>query len=89
MGGPAAPLQLGVSHLPARALSGPWGCPGGRDTGALKAAQLLPKGDSDDAAPSGSSVLSSTPPSTSPAAKEASPTPPSSPSVSGGLSSPR
>ncbi|GAB5573226.1 phosphofurin acidic cluster sorting protein 2 isoform X5 [Prionailurus iriomotensis] len=37
-------------------------------------------GDSDDAAPSGSSVLSSTPPSTSPAAKEASPTPPSSPS---------
>ncbi|XP_053784368.1 phosphofurin acidic cluster sorting protein 2 isoform X3 [Desmodus rotundus] len=46
-------------------------------------------GDSDDAAPSGSSVLSSTPPSMSPAAKEASPTPPSSPSVSGGLSSPR
>ncbi|XP_036138056.1 phosphofurin acidic cluster sorting protein 2 isoform X3 [Molossus molossus] len=46
-------------------------------------------GDSDDAAPSGSSVLSSTPPSTSPATKEASPTPPSSPSVSGGLSSPR
>ncbi|XP_013363309.1 PREDICTED: phosphofurin acidic cluster sorting protein 2 isoform X2 [Chinchilla lanigera] len=45
-------------------------------------------GDSDDAAPSGPSVLSSTPPSTSPAAKEASPTPPSSPSVSGGLSSP-
>ncbi|XP_036138047.1 phosphofurin acidic cluster sorting protein 2 isoform X1 [Molossus molossus] len=45
-------------------------------------------GDSDDAAPSGSSVLSSTPPSTSPATKEASPTPPSSPSVSGGLSSP-
>ncbi|XP_053522007.1 phosphofurin acidic cluster sorting protein 2 isoform X1 [Artibeus jamaicensis] len=45
-------------------------------------------GDSDDAAPSGSSVLSSTPPSMSPAAKEASPTPPSSPSVSGGLSSP-
>ncbi|KAB1276875.1 Phosphofurin acidic cluster sorting protein 2 [Camelus dromedarius] len=45
-------------------------------------------GDSDDAAPSGSSALSSTPPSTSPAAKEASPTPPSSPSVSGGLSSP-
>ncbi|XP_060037157.1 phosphofurin acidic cluster sorting protein 2 isoform X2 [Erinaceus europaeus] len=45
-------------------------------------------GDSDDAAPSASSVLSSTPPSTSPAAKEASPTPPSSPSVSGGLSSP-
>nr|XP_055217723.1 phosphofurin acidic cluster sorting protein 2 isoform X11 [Gorilla gorilla gorilla] len=45
-------------------------------------------GDSDDAAPSGSGTLSSTPPSTSPAAKEASPTPPSSPSVSGGLSSP-
>ncbi|EHH28225.1 hypothetical protein EGK_18614 [Macaca mulatta] len=45
-------------------------------------------GDSDDAAPSGSGALSSTPPSTSPAAKEASPTPPSSPSVSGGLSSP-
>ncbi|XP_058511288.1 phosphofurin acidic cluster sorting protein 2 isoform X2 [Ochotona princeps] len=44
-------------------------------------------GDSDDAAPSGSGALSSTPPSTSPAAKEASPTPPSSPSVSGGLSS--
>ncbi|KAL0602410.1 Phosphofurin acidic cluster sorting protein 2 [Plecturocebus cupreus] len=37
-------------------------------------------GDSDDAAPSGSGALSSTPPSTSPAAKEASPTPPSSPS---------
>lgn len=51
--------------------------------------QLLPKGDSDDATPTGSSVLSSTPPSTtSPAAKEASPTPPSSPSVSG-LASPR
>ncbi|KAG8514449.1 Phosphofurin acidic cluster sorting protein 2, partial [Galemys pyrenaicus] len=45
-------------------------------------------GDSDDAAPSGSCVLSSTPPSASPVAKEASPTPPSSPSVSGGLSSP-
>ncbi|XP_036737971.2 phosphofurin acidic cluster sorting protein 2 isoform X2 [Manis pentadactyla] len=45
-------------------------------------------GDSDDAAPSGSGALSSTPPSTSPAAKEASPTPPSSPSVSAGLSSP-
>ncbi|XP_069494835.1 phosphofurin acidic cluster sorting protein 2 isoform X1 [Ambystoma mexicanum] len=42
-------------------------------------------GDSDDAAPSGSSILSSTPPSVSPAAKEASPTPPSSPSVTGGL----
>uniref|UniRef100_G3UIN5 Phosphofurin acidic cluster sorting protein 2 n=1 Tax=Loxodonta africana TaxID=9785 RepID=G3UIN5_LOXAF len=45
-------------------------------------------GDSDDAAPCSSSVLSSTPPSMSPAAKEASPTPPSSPSVSSGLSSP-
>ncbi|XP_037359998.1 phosphofurin acidic cluster sorting protein 2 isoform X2 [Talpa occidentalis] len=45
-------------------------------------------GDSDDAAPSGPCALSSTPPSSSPAAKEASPTPPSSPSVSGGLSSP-
>lgn len=62
---------------------------GDRGRGELSAAQLLPKGDSDDAAPSGSSVLSSTPPSMSPAAKEASPTPPSSPSVSGGLSSPR
>ncbi|KAM6201636.1 phosphofurin acidic cluster sorting protein 2 [Rhynchocyon petersi] len=45
-------------------------------------------GDSDDAAPPSSSVLSSTPPSMSPAAKEPSPTPPSSPSVSGSLSSP-
>ncbi|XP_037687545.1 phosphofurin acidic cluster sorting protein 2 [Choloepus didactylus] len=45
-------------------------------------------GDSDDAAPSGPGALSSTPPSMSPAAKEASPTPPSSPSVGGGLSSP-
>ncbi|KFQ23155.1 Phosphofurin acidic cluster sorting protein 2, partial [Merops nubicus] len=44
-------------------------------------------GDSDDAAPSSSSVLSSTPPSVSPAVKEASPTPPSSPSVSGSFSS--
>ncbi|KAG8449697.1 hypothetical protein GDO86_016370 [Hymenochirus boettgeri] len=44
-------------------------------------------GDSDDAAPSGSSILSSTPPSVSPAVKEASPTPPSSPSVTSGLSS--
>ncbi|XP_078515679.1 phosphofurin acidic cluster sorting protein 2 isoform X3 [Lissotriton helveticus] len=44
-------------------------------------------GDSDDAAPSGSSILSSTPPSVSPAAKEASPTPPSSPSVTGSLTS--
>ncbi|XP_069773235.1 phosphofurin acidic cluster sorting protein 2-like isoform X2 [Narcine bancroftii] len=42
-------------------------------------------GDSDDAATSGSSVLSSTPPSLSPAMKEASPTPPSSPSVGSGL----
>ncbi|XP_069064959.1 phosphofurin acidic cluster sorting protein 2 isoform X1 [Pleurodeles waltl] len=44
-------------------------------------------GDSDDATPSGSSILSSTPPSVSPAAKEASPTPPSSPSVTGSLTS--
>ncbi|XP_043929468.1 phosphofurin acidic cluster sorting protein 2 [Protopterus annectens] len=43
-------------------------------------------GDSDDAAPSVSSVLSSTPPSVSPAVKESSPTPPSSPSVTGGFS---
>ncbi|KAM4662832.1 phosphofurin acidic cluster sorting protein 2 isoform 5-T5 [Discoglossus pictus] len=43
-------------------------------------------GDSDDAAPSGSTVLSSTPPSVSPAIKEASPTPPSSPSVTSGFS---
>uniref|UniRef100_A0ABM5G9U4 Phosphofurin acidic cluster sorting protein 2-like isoform X1 n=1 Tax=Pogona vitticeps TaxID=103695 RepID=A0ABM5G9U4_9SAUR len=40
-------------------------------------------GDSDDAAPSISSVLSSTPPSVSPGMKETSPTPPSSPSVTG------
>ncbi|XP_075700528.1 phosphofurin acidic cluster sorting protein 2-like isoform X4 [Rhinoderma darwinii] len=45
-------------------------------------------GDSDDAAPASSSVLSSTPPSVSPAIKEASPTPPSSPSVTAGFSSP-
>ncbi|NWV10867.1 PACS2 protein, partial [Ptilonorhynchus violaceus] len=45
-------------------------------------------GDSDDAAPTSSSVLSSTPPSVSPAVKEASPTPPSSPSVTGSFSSP-
>ncbi|XP_046902116.1 phosphofurin acidic cluster sorting protein 2 isoform X4 [Hypomesus transpacificus] len=38
-------------------------------------------GDSDDAAPVGSALLSSTPPQVSPAMKEASPTPPSSPSV--------
>ncbi|XP_029317142.1 phosphofurin acidic cluster sorting protein 2 isoform X1 [Cottoperca gobio] len=38
-------------------------------------------GDSDDAAPLGSSLLSSTPPQVSPAFKEALPTPPSSPSV--------
>ncbi|XP_064421083.1 phosphofurin acidic cluster sorting protein 2 [Latimeria chalumnae] len=42
-------------------------------------------GDSDDAAPPSSSTLSSTPPSVSPAMKESSPTPPSSPSVTGGL----
>ncbi|XP_069806295.1 phosphofurin acidic cluster sorting protein 2 isoform X3 [Dendropsophus ebraccatus] len=46
-------------------------------------------GDSDDAAPSSSTVLSSTPPSVSPAIKEASPTPPSSPSVTAGFNSPR
>ncbi|KAM9378917.1 phosphofurin acidic cluster sorting protein 2 isoform 2-T2 [Phaethornis superciliosus] len=45
-------------------------------------------GDSDDAAPSSSTILSSTPPSVSPAVKEASPTPPSSPSVTGSFSSP-
>ncbi|KFU91322.1 Phosphofurin acidic cluster sorting protein 2, partial [Chaetura pelagica] len=44
-------------------------------------------GDSDDAAPSSSTILSSTPPSVSPAVKEASPTPPSSPSVTGSFSS--
>ncbi|XP_030069855.1 phosphofurin acidic cluster sorting protein 2 [Microcaecilia unicolor] len=44
-------------------------------------------GDSDDAAPVSSNVLSSTPPSMSPAVKEASPTPPSSPSVTGFSSS--
>ncbi|XP_012727688.1 phosphofurin acidic cluster sorting protein 2 isoform X1 [Fundulus heteroclitus] len=38
-------------------------------------------GDSDDAAPLSSSLLSSTPPQVSPAFKEASPTPPSSPSI--------
>uniref|UniRef100_A0A8C9U180 Phosphofurin acidic cluster sorting protein 2 n=1 Tax=Scleropages formosus TaxID=113540 RepID=A0A8C9U180_SCLFO len=38
-------------------------------------------GDSDDAAPAGLGLLSSTPPQVSPALKEASPTPPSSPSV--------
>ncbi|KAF7649644.1 hypothetical protein LDENG_00138420 [Lucifuga dentata] len=38
-------------------------------------------GDSDDAAPIGSALLSSTPPQVSPAFKEASPTPPSSPSI--------
>ncbi|KAL4656218.1 phosphofurin acidic cluster sorting protein 2 isoform X4 [Arapaima gigas] len=40
-----------------------------------------PAGDSDDAAPAGMGLLSSTPPQVSPALKEASPTPPSSPSV--------
>ncbi|XP_029454672.1 phosphofurin acidic cluster sorting protein 2 isoform X4 [Rhinatrema bivittatum] len=44
-------------------------------------------GDSDDAAPASSNVLSSTPPPVSPVVKEASPTPPSSPSVTG-LSTP-
>ncbi|XP_061553043.1 phosphofurin acidic cluster sorting protein 2 isoform X4 [Phycodurus eques] len=38
-------------------------------------------GDSDDAAPASSSLLLATPPQVSPALKEASPTPPSSPSV--------
>lgn len=38
-------------------------------------------GDSDDAAPLSASLISSTPPQVSPAFKEASPTPPSSPSV--------
>uniref|UniRef100_A0AAY4A5A1 Phosphofurin acidic cluster sorting protein 2 n=1 Tax=Denticeps clupeoides TaxID=299321 RepID=A0AAY4A5A1_9TELE len=42
-------------------------------------------GDSDDAAPIGSSLLSSTPPQVSAALKEASPTPPSSPSVNTGF----
>ncbi|TDG99228.1 hypothetical protein EPR50_G00207980 [Perca flavescens] len=42
---------------------------------------FAPSGDSDDAAPLSSSLLSSTPPQVSPALKEASPTPPSSPSV--------
>ncbi|XP_028827208.1 phosphofurin acidic cluster sorting protein 2 isoform X3 [Denticeps clupeoides] len=41
--------------------------------------------DSDDAAPIGSSLLSSTPPQVSAALKEASPTPPSSPSVNTGF----
>ncbi|XP_075048252.1 phosphofurin acidic cluster sorting protein 2 isoform X2 [Mixophyes fleayi] len=44
-------------------------------------------GDSDDAAPSSSTVLSSTTPSVSSTIKEASPTPPSSPSVTAGFSS--
>ncbi|XP_037550587.1 phosphofurin acidic cluster sorting protein 2 [Nematolebias whitei] len=42
-------------------------------------------GDSDDAAPLGSSFLSSTPPQVSPALKEASPTPPPSPSTNTSL----
>ncbi|XP_053104425.1 phosphofurin acidic cluster sorting protein 2 isoform X10 [Hemicordylus capensis] len=44
-------------------------------------------GDSDDAAPCSSNTLSSTPPSVSPAVKESSPTPPSSPSVTGSFAS--
>ncbi|XP_066479227.1 phosphofurin acidic cluster sorting protein 2 isoform X2 [Tiliqua scincoides] len=44
-------------------------------------------GDSDDAAPCSSSVLSSPSPSVSPAVKESSPTPPSSPSVTGSFAS--
>uniref|UniRef100_A0A3Q3K9L8 Phosphofurin acidic cluster sorting protein 2 n=1 Tax=Monopterus albus TaxID=43700 RepID=A0A3Q3K9L8_MONAL len=47
----------------------------------LRCVSLPPSGDSDDAAPLGSSLLSSTPPQLSPALKEASPTPPSSPSI--------
>ncbi|XP_056151314.1 phosphofurin acidic cluster sorting protein 2 isoform X2 [Lampris incognitus] len=43
-------------------------------------------GDSDDAAPVGSALLSSTPPQVSPSLKEVSPTPPSSPSVNTGFS---
>ncbi|TNM95864.1 hypothetical protein fugu_016947 [Takifugu bimaculatus] len=42
---------------------------------------IIPLGDSDDATPLSASLLSSTPPQVSPALKEASPTPPSSPSV--------
>ncbi|RXM99187.1 Phosphofurin acidic cluster sorting protein 2 [Acipenser ruthenus] len=42
-------------------------------------------GDSDDAAPVGSMLLSSTPPQVSPVLKEALPTPPSSPSVTTGF----
>ncbi|XP_034050890.1 phosphofurin acidic cluster sorting protein 2 isoform X2 [Thalassophryne amazonica] len=42
-------------------------------------------GDSDDAMPLGSALLSSTPPQVSPAFKEASPTPPSSPSINTGF----
>ncbi|KAG9336745.1 hypothetical protein JZ751_003093 [Albula glossodonta] len=45
------------------------------------------QGDSDDAAPIGTGLLSSTPPQVSPALKEASPTPPSSPSVNTSFSS--
>ncbi|XP_048371576.1 phosphofurin acidic cluster sorting protein 2-like isoform X1 [Sphaerodactylus townsendi] len=44
-------------------------------------------GDSDDAAPCSSRIISSTPPSVSPAVKDCSPTPPSSPSVTGSFSS--
>ncbi|XP_053104417.1 phosphofurin acidic cluster sorting protein 2 isoform X3 [Hemicordylus capensis] len=44
-------------------------------------------GDSDDATPCSSNTLSSTPPSVSPAVKESSPTPPSSPSVTGSFAS--
>lgn len=49
-------------------------------THSLSPPLFLSVGDSDDAAPIGS-LLSSTPPQISPALKEASPTPPSSPSV--------
>ncbi|XP_006632743.1 phosphofurin acidic cluster sorting protein 2 isoform X4 [Lepisosteus oculatus] len=44
-------------------------------------------GDSDDAAPMSAGLLSSTPPQVSPALKEASPTPPSSPSINASFSS--
>lgn len=49
--------------------------------GFWKKCGLPSAGDSDDAAPLSASLLSSTPPQVSPALKEASPTPPPSPSV--------
>eukprot|EP00063_Salmo_salar_P092321 XP_014067156.1 PREDICTED: phosphofurin acidic cluster sorting protein 2 isoform X5 [Salmo salar] len=48
---------------------------------------LATSGDSDDAAPMATTLLSSTPPQVSPALKEATPTPPSSPSVNTSFSS--